>query len=116
MYPEFMCGDCWARAIVALTEKTIAANRKRHGIVIIVVLIRFTLITRSRGALGPEASLPARFKRSPGSAGVLACSLRSVNPCRKFAGIPACAPVDFDLFRLVGSITARIRFQKRMFL
>src|SRR5262245_60216379 len=72
MYPELMCGDCCARAIVAQPDKTIAVNRKRHGIVIIVVLIRFTLLFRSRGS--------------------------------------------FDLFRLFGSITARIRFQKRMFL
>src|SRR5215510_3311929 len=45
MYPELICGDCWARAIVAQPDKTIAANRKRHGIVIIVVLIRFTLFS-----------------------------------------------------------------------
>src|SRR5215510_7954721 len=72
MYPELICGDCWlmdcwARAIITGLDKIIAVNRKRHrkrhGIVIIVVLIRFTLIFRSRGALGAQASLPARFDR-----------------------------------------------------
>src|SRR5262249_30048669 len=54
-YPELICGDCWARATTAQTDKTIAADRKRHGILIIVVLIRFSSTRLGRCDVGAAA-------------------------------------------------------------